>query len=419
MHKVVVTGLGVVNALGNHHQDFWHNLIQGKNGIRPWQCPGVDDFPVKYASWVDLDQLPVAAALRQIWQKPMERRSRFGLVAAHQALQDANITQYDGLGVLTGSGVPEHDFEDTLLALKDGAIDLAHWFEQRDKINPQAGYTQPNDALATLIAQHYGCTGPTSNLSTACAGASQAIGIGFQMIRRGEASQMLVGGADSVLNMATMVGLHLLGAPSTTGIYGDALCRPFDRNRSGFVAAEGAGFVVLESEASALARGATIYAELSGYGSSLDAHLVTAPHPEGSGAILAMQRALQDAQLAPNAIQYINAHGTSTGLNDPIETKAIKQVFADQQHYQQLAVSSNKSQFGHLIAAAGAPELIATALTVRHGIIPPTLNLQNPDPECDLDYVPNQARPCAVQAALSNSFGFGGLNSALVVSRYE
>ncbi len=230
---------------------------------------------------------------------------------------------------------------------------------------------------------------------------------------------MLVGGADSVLNLPTMVGLLLLGAPSIASQHGANLCRPFDRSRSGFVAAEGGAMLLLESEASARARGATIYAEIGGFGSALDAYRITAPHPEGKGAALAMRRALDDAQLAADCIGHINAHGTSTPLNDPAETLAIKQVFGQDDHHRQLAVSANKSMLGHLIAAAGAPECIATILAVQQGLVPPTLNLQEADEACDLDYVAgDRARPMALQAAMCNSFGFGGLNAAIVVKAH-
>jgi 3-oxoacyl-[acyl-carrier-protein] synthase II len=298
----------------------------------------------------------------------------------------------------------------------DEGPDWRTFFRNRNARNPN--FRRPNDHLAVLVARQNGCGGPVINVSSACAGAAQAIGMGFRMVRRGEIDCMLVGGADSVLNLPTMIGLHLLGAPSTSQLHGDRLSRPFDRQRSGLVAGEGAGMVLLESEAHARARGATIYGEVVGYGSSLDAYGVTAPHPDGAGAVLAMSKALDDAGIAPQAIDCINAHGTSTILNDPIETKAIKRVFADAKHYRRIPVTANKSMFGHLIAAAGAPEFIATTLTVKFGVIPPTLNLDNPDPACDLDYVPHIARIRTVEYALSNSFGFGGLNAALVVKRH-
>jgi 3-oxoacyl-[acyl-carrier-protein] synthase II len=290
---------------------------------------------------------------------------------------------------------------------------------RRDQLRCDRALRQTSDALAVALARRIGASAGAMNLTTACAAAAQAIGTAFRMVRRGELDLAIAGGADSVLNLPTMLGLHLLGAPSVDTRFGDRLCRPFDADRSGLVAGEGAGMVVLESLSSAQARGATIYGEVLGFGTSLDAYQVTAPHPQGEGAATAMNRALADARLTPNAISHINAHGTSTPLNDPSETLAIKRVFAAGEHWRSLTVSANKSAFGHLIAAAGGPEFIATVLTVRHGMAPPTLNLERPDPACDLDYVPGIARRAPVTAALSNSFGFGGLNAVLAIGAWH
>ncbi|CPW30859.1 3-oxoacyl-ACP synthase [Mycobacteroides abscessus] len=239
------------------------------------------------------------------------------------------------------------------------------------------------------------------------------------MIRRGETDAVIAGGAVSPLNLPIMTSLYLLGAPSTSKLYGDRLCRAFDRDRSGMVTAEGAAMVLLESESSALARGAYVYGEVAGFGSSLDAYQVTAPHPQGGGSVLAMQRALADAGVAPSEVGYVSAHGTSTPLSDAAETAAIKEVFRTGEHYRSLMVSSIKTMLGHMLAAAGAQQLISTVLSLRDGIIPPTLNLENPDPACDLDYVPGQARKADIEVAINNSLGFGGLNAALVVRRYD
>lgn len=239
------------------------------------------------------------------------------------------------------------------------------------------------------------------------------------MIRRGEVEIALAGGADSVLNLDTMGALYLLGAASSEQRWGKDLCRPFDRDRSGLVAGEGGGFIVLETLERALARGAKPYAEIIGFGSSLDAYKVTAPDPQGRGAAFAMQAALRDAGVEPEQVDMINAHGTSTPLNDATETLAIKNVFSRGDHYQQLAVSANKSQFGHLIAAAGAPEMMLTALACRDDRITPTVNLHHPDNGCDLQYCAQQTVSRRVDLALSNSFGFGGLNTSLVVRKYR
>lgn len=420
--RVVVTGLGVVCGLGFDWHTVWLALVEGRSAIRRWQLPGVEDFPVRYAAAVDDQAFSSRFGHLPCLRLPMERRVRFGLAAAEEAFADAGLDDVQALkatGVAIGSGVPERHPGDMLLAVTHNGASWDELYRRRKQLSPDSGFFCSNDALATKIAAQYALTGSVQNLSTACAGAAHAIGLAFRMIRRGEADIMLAGGADSVLNLPTMVGLHLLGAPATTERFGDKLCRPFDRDRSGLVAAEGAGMVVLESEHSALSRGATIYAEVVGFGSSLDAYRITAPDPEGKGAALAMQRALSDAAIEPTRVASINAHGTSTLLNDPAESRAIKAVFAPHNHYRRLAISANKSMLGHLIAAAGAPEFIATVLSLRDGIVPPTLNLEHPDSACDLDYVPDTARRLDVPVALTNSFGFGGLNATLAVCRYD
>lgn len=417
--RVVVTGLGIVGSFGFEWQEFWSALVSNQSAIVPWQPENIEDFPVRYAAPVNTAKFAACFATQLATQPPMERRSQFGLMAAYQAMKDAGLYGATdlSLGVAVGSGVPEHYVPNMLLAMDVTGPSWQTLYAQRDQLNP--ALRNGNDQLAALIARSHNATGPVQNFSTACAGAAHAIGSSFRMIRNGEVSCMIAGGADSVLNVMTMVGLNLLGAPSTSDDYGDKLCRPFDESRSGFVAAEGGAFVVLENLVHAQARGAHIYGEVVGFGSSMDAYRVTAPHPEGKGAALAMQKALVDADLDACAINYINAHGTSTPLNDTAETLAIKTVFAEEVHYQKLAISATKSQIGHWIAAAGAPEFIATLLAIRHGVVPPTLNLENPDPLCDLDYVPQKARAMKVNAALSNSFGFGGLNTSLAIKPFE
>lgn len=419
-NRVFVTGLGVITSLGLDWPTFWDALLSGRSGIRRWTPEGYADFPVKFASSVDMDALVEHCAGEGIFDEPMERRAAFGVAAARKALRDAHLEPgaecLRTAAVLVGSGVPERDPNDMLLALGTGGPSWDHLIRNRARRNPSL--RQNNDALADLIGRQNGCRGPLMNVSTACAGAAQAIGLGMRMIRRGEVDRVLAGGADSVLNLVTMTGLLLLGAPSLAEHLGYRLSRPFDRDRNGFVAAEGAGMVLLESEASATARGVIPYAEVAGFGCSADAHRVTAPHPEGRGAAEAMRRALEDGRVAPHRVVCINAHGTSTPLNDPIETAAIKAVFAADEHYRQLAVTANKSQLGHLIAASGGPEFIATVLTVRDGRIPPTINLANPDPLCDLDYVSEGMREQSVDYALSSSFGFGGFNVSLLVKRH-
>ncbi|WP_216819954.1 beta-ketoacyl synthase [Zoogloea sp. LCSB751] len=420
--RVVVTGLGAVTGLGMGWKSLWSGLCNGHSAIRPWRPDGVDDFPVKYAAPVDMADLAQRYGQAAWWEAPMEKRTRFGLAAALEALADAGLVPAElplRSGIAMGSGVPERDPADMHLALGPNGPDWRLLHQRAAELNPNSGLLNSNDHLSMSLAQVLGINGPNLNFSTACAGATHAIGHGMRMIRRGECDLMIVGGADSVLNLPTMIGLHLLGAPSTAERFGDRLCRPFDRDRSGFVAAEGAGVLILEREAHAQRRGAQIYAEIAGFGSGMDAYRISAPHPEGLGARLAMQRALRDARLDPADVGHINAHGTSTPLNDPAETLAISTTFANGDHYRRLSVTANKSMLGHLIAAAGAPECIATVLSVADGIVPPTLNLENPDPSCYLDYVPGSARRQALRAALSNSFGFGGLNAVIAVKAYD
>ena len=417
--RVVVTGLGVVCGLGDTWQAVWRRMLAGESAVRPWQPEGFSDFPVRYAAPVDRTAFEQRhGALPQL-QEPMELRARFGLVAAQQAMADAGLHGWPvGLrtGVAVGSGTPERDTADMLLALGPGGPSWQRLYEQRHGLNPNL--RDGNDHLAASIARHHGCQGPVLNFSTACAGAAHAVGTGLRLIRRGEADCMLVGGADSTLNFYSMLALHLLGAPSVDEQHGARLCRPFDLERSGLVAGEGAGMLVLEAEDHARRRGAAVHAEVCGFGSSMDAYRITAPHPEGRGAAQAMARALADAGLQPEDIDHINAHGTSTLLNDATETQAIKQVFARGEHFRRLAVNATKSQIGHLITAAGAPECLATVLALKTGWVPPTLNLEQPDPACDLDHVPHHARRLRLRAALSNSFGFGGLNAAIAFRRY-
>lgn len=423
--RIVITGMGAVTGFGFEWQTLWEKMLGAEHCVRPWQPDGVEDgtFAVRYAAAVDMSLLPEALRDHPAWTVALEKRSRFGWVAATQAVNDSRLApeQLREAAVLCASGAPQHMLADMLLTqAADGrAPGWQHLMPRAGQVNTDGSLRQSNDRLARVIADNLGCEGPVINISSACAGASQAIGNAFQMIRRGEVSVAIAGGADSVLNLDTMAALYLLGAASSEQRWGDDLCRPFDRDRSGLIAGEGGGFVVLESLEHALARGATPYAEVLGFGSSLDAYKVTAPQPEGRGAALAMQAALDDAGLRAQQIDLINAHGTSTPLNDVAETLAIKTVFAEHKHYRSLAVSANKSQFGHLIAAAGAPECMVTALACLNDLVTPTVNLHEVDEQCDLDYCAGQAVSRRVDFALSNSFGFGGLNTSLALGKYR
>lgn len=423
--RIVITGMGAVTGFGFEWQTLWEKMLGAEHCVRPWQPDDVDDgtFAVRYAAPVDMRLMPEKLQDHPAWTLPLEKRSRFGWVAATQAVSDSGLQpeQLRGAAVLCASGAPQHMLADMLLteSPQGGVPGWQHLMSRSAQVSAEGSLRQSNDRLARVIADDLRCEGPVINISSACAGASQAIGNAFQMIRRGEVSVALAGGADSVLNLDTMAALYLLGAASGEQRWGADLCRPFDRDRSGLIAGEGGGFVVLESLEHALARGATPYAEVLGFGSSLDAYKVTAPQPQGRGAALAMQAALDDAGLCAQQIDLINAHGTSTPLNDVAETLAIKSVFAEQQHYRALAVSANKSQFGHLIAAAGAPECIVTALACLNDQITPTVNRHTADEQCDLDYCPGQAVSRRVDYALSNSFGFGGLNTSLALGKYR
>lgn len=424
--RIVVTGMGAVTGFGFEWQSMWEKMLRGEHCIRPWQPEGVKDgaFPVRYAAPVDSGLLPGYLQGHPAWQMALEKRSQFGWVAASQAVTDSglDLAQLREAAVLCASGAPAHSLQDMLLTFSGEPNDTPAWrhlMARVDQVSPTGSLYQSNDRLARVIADGIGCEGPVINISSACAGASQAIGNAFQMIRRGEVEVAIAGGADAVLSLDTMTALYLLGAASSEQRWGTELCRPFDRHRSGLIAGEGGGFVVLETLERALARGVIPYAEVLGFGSSLDGYKVTAPDPQGRGAALAMQTALHDAGIAPQQVDLINAHGTSTPLNDAAETLAIKTVFAEREHYRRLAISANKSQFGHLIAAAGAPEFIVTALACRHDRITPTINLHDADELCDLDYCAHQAVNRRVNVALSNSFGFGGLNTSLVLGKYR
>ncbi|MBU1621193.1 MAG: beta-ketoacyl-[acyl-carrier-protein] synthase family protein [Gammaproteobacteria bacterium] len=418
--KVVITGLGVVSPYGVGVPPFWSAVKKGQGAISNWQPEGVSNYPVRYAAAIAIEPLQQQFPGYFPADYSVERRSVFGLIAAENAIADAGLTRQNAArwGVSVCSGVPEAD-DQTLAALvsvnsPQAALVLLQ--QRHQLVNKMGGFRCGNDLLATAIASQYELEGPVLNISGACAGATQAIGLAYKAIQRGEADLMLAGGGDSVLNIRTNSALVSLGACSTSQRFGNNLCRPFDQDRSGLVAGEGAAMLVLESEQHAKARGATIYAELVGYGSSLDAYKVTAPHPEGTGAVAAMQAAIADAGLEPYQIGHINAHGTSTPLNDVVESKAIEQVFGAATS--DLWISATKSVIGHWIAAAGAPEAIATILALKEKCVPPTINLCNADPDCRLRYARTLTENFPHQFALSNSFGFGGINASLIFGVY-
>lgn len=421
--RVVVTGLGLATSLGLEVHENWGKLLAGISGIDELRLPGSKACAIRAASqireadWERMQhEFPNYACARG------DRALLTALWAAGSALKDAALEHAPEIqrqgGVFAAAGLGKIGLEALHQQLQGtDAFPLAGSSEEtleavRASLNRYRTYR-----LGAILAATFGLGGTHLTVTSACASAAQAIGLAYRRIRRGDAELMLCGGGDSMIDPIGLVFFLLLTAASTSREDPRTVCRPFDQKRSGLVVGEGAGFVVLEDLASALARKATIHAEVVGYASSLDAFQVTAPHPEGRGAADCMRTALQDAGLKAGDIDYINAHGTATRLNDVAETLAIKAVFGE--HAPQLAISSSKSMIGHLMAACGGPELVYTVLTVKNNEIHPTINLHNPDPYCDLDFVPNRKRTKIVRAALSNSFGFGGQNATLVVKKYR
>lgn len=420
--KVVITGLGLATSLGLEVEDNWRKALSGVSGISRIDLPCTEKSPVQAVGQVkagDWEQIcrefPVEA------ETEGERRTLFALWAAGKALADAvlepNTENRNRFGVALASGLGVNRLEDIHGWVdRSGKFDSARFALEYKQVHRESLIRNNANRAAALISGKFGLNGVNATITTACASATQALGTAYRAIRRGEADLILAGGADSMLNPVGLIFFVLLGSAAVSRLQPELLCRPFDRKRSGLVMGEGAGIAVLEDESHALNRGAEIYGEVAGYASSMDAYRLTAPHPEGKGAGESMKQALADAGLAPDEIDYINAHGTSTKLNDMAETLAIRRVFGERAD--DIAVSSSKSLIGHLLAASGGPEFVFTALSVARDEIHPTINLTNPDPKCDLDYVPNVKRSKVVRAALSNSFGFGGQNATIILRKY-
>jgi nodulation protein E len=408
MRRVAITGLGAVSALGVGVPALWQGLLEGRSGVRRITIAPTDQLRSPIAAEVpDFDPTRwIAESKRTL----LDRFAQFALVAAAEAVADAGLPLDDEAreraGVSLGTGIGGAISEDDAYArmYREGARGVHPFTIPRLMYN----------AATAHVSMEFGLQGPALCFSTACASATHAIGEAAQIIRSGRADVMLAGGADSPLSFGVLKAWEAMRilAPEPPGGPGRA-CRPFSRDRQGVVLGEGAAILVLEDRDRAVARGARIYAELVGYGATADAGHIT--QPGVASPARAIRIALADAGLAPEAIGYVNAHGTGTPLNDSTETRILKEVFGA--HARQLAVSSTKSMHGHAMGASGAIELVATTLALHHGVLPPTINYTEPDPECDLDYVPNQARECAVTAAVSNSFAFGGLNAVLVVTR--
>jgi len=409
--RVVVTGMGILSSLGLNVATTWEGLITGKSGIDYITLFDPEHFETKFAG--EVKGFEATDYINRKDARRMDRFTQLAVVASLQAVEQAglkiNSNNQDSIGIIIGSGIGGLTtlFEQTKLLLEKGP----------DRVSPFLVPMMISDMAAAQTSIALGIKGPNLCTTSACSSGSDAIGAAYELIKQGEIQAMLAGGSESVINPIGIAAFNALKAISTRNSEPQLASRPFDAERDGFVISEGAGILVLENLTHAQKRGATILAEIIAYGASADAYHITQPDQNGEGAARAMQIALNKAGLKITEVDYINAHGTSTPLNDKVETMAIKTVFGDNAY--KIPISSTKSMIGHLIGGAGAVEAAICIMVIQHGIIPPTINLTHPDPECDLDYVPNVARRAKVTTALSNSFGFGGHNSVLVFRQYS
>jgi nodulation protein E len=398
MRRVAITGIGIVSALGHNVAEFWAHLARGESGIGPIQradCSGL-----KFRNGAEVKNFDPAAHFDASKLALMDRFAQFAVISAREAIRDSGI-EWDAdsrrrTAVVAGSSIGGQTTQDEQF--------FQVYRKSRDRVHP---FTIPRimaNAGASHISMEFGLTGPAFTISTACSSANHAIGNAFWMVRSGQADVAITGGSEAPFSYGMLKGWESLRVVSPD------TCRPFSKNRSGMILGEGGATLILEELSRAKARGAKIYGEMVGFGMSSDAYHIMAPSSDGAAD--AMTRAIEDADIASNAIGYINAHGTATPANDSTETRAIRKVVSAR--VEQVAISSTKSMHGHALGAAGAIEAVATVLALKHQLIPPTANYQQPDPDCDLDYVPNTARPASVEYALSNSFAFGGLNAVLV-----
>lgn len=410
--RVVITGLGTINAIGHTVDDYWDGLISGKSGVR--QISGFDpgDLPCKIAGEV-LDFNPLDYMEHKVARRA-SRSTQFAVAASRQALEDADLDypmdNPERVGVMIGTAVAgvDHILEANQVFLKKGY----------SRMKPYQVPSGIPNIPAFQVAREFRCLGPNNTTTTACAAGTQAVGEGAELIRRGAADVVISAGAEAIVVPLVMGTFSVIRAlPFNYNDHPEKASRPFNIDREGFVLSEGSAALILESLDHALDRGARIYAEVIGHSSSSDAYDIVAMNPDGSGAVRAMRWALQDAGIDTNDVDYINAHGTSTPLNDKTETLAIKSLFGEEAY--NIPISSTKSMMGHAMGASGALEAIACTLAVYHDTIPPTINYENPDPECDLFYVPNEALPAKVDIALSNSFGLGGQNACLLLKSYN
>ncbi|MCL1700406.1 beta-ketoacyl-ACP synthase II [Lysinibacillus sp. Bpr_S20] len=411
MERVVITGMGVVSPIGNNIKTFWNNLINGKSGISLIDTFDITNHKSKIAGIIrdfDADEI-----LGKIEARRLDRFSQFALAAADQAWKDSKLDldsiDSERLGVYVGSGIGGIE---TLIE----NIDTLRQKGPR-RVSPALVPAMISNAAAAQISIKWNAMGPSMSPVSACAIGNTAIGEAFRLIRSGEVDVVFAGGTEAAVTDLSIASFGNATALSTRNNDPTKASRPFDKNRDGFVMSEGAGILILESLSHALRREAKIYAEVIGYGASSDAHHMVATHPKGKGAQLAMRLALKNANIAPEEVDVISAHATSTQVGDISETLAIKQLFGKQAY--QIPVTANKSMFGHMLGAAGGVEAIALAMSIKEGIVPPTINLENPDPLCDLDYVPSVARKVKINTGLSNSFGFGGHNATIVLKKYE
>jgi 3-oxoacyl-[acyl-carrier-protein] synthase II len=419
--RVVITGMGMVNPMGHEVDSVWNGLLKGESGVARTTIFDTYKFPTQISAEVKNWDVSEVGEKLEDW-KHAGRHTKFAIGAGIKAVRDSGLldSNYDPtrFGVYLGAGEGQQDFPLFMQMMSESLegekLNLRKFAEiGLERLHPLGELEQEPNMPAGHLASMFNAQGPNANCLTACAASSQAVGEAVEMIRRGDADVMLSGGTHSMIHPFGVTGFNLLTTLSQRNDEPTLASRPFDRDRDGFVLGEGSSMVLLEEYEHAKKRGAKIYAELLGYGTTADAYRITDTHPEGRGAIACMKMALNDASLNADQIDYINAHGTSTDVNDKVETLAIKQVFGERAY--KIPVSSTKSMMGHLIAAAGATELIISILSMRNGALPPTINYTTPDPNCDLDYVPNTARDKKVRYALSNSFGFGGQNICLIV----
>lgn len=408
--RVVITGAGVVSSLGMGAEQFWDAIKEGKNGISEVTRIDVSNLSTKVAA--EIKEFDASQYIDKKEARRMDRYNQFAMVAAKMAVENSKLDleslDLDKCGVIVGSGIGG------LETLED---------QHSVMLNKGPGRVSPffipmmiSNMAAGRIAIEYGFRGFNECVVTACATGNNAIGDAFKVIERGDADVMITGGAEACITIMSFAGFCSMGAMSKNPDPNTA-CRPFDKDRDGFIPGEGSAILIVEELEHALKRGANIIAEIVGYGCTCDAYHITAPHPDGDGGVKSMNMAIKDAGIKPEQVGYVNAHGTSTPLNDPTEVNIVKRVFGD--HAKNLAMSSTKSMTGHLLGAAGAIEAVATAMALKEGFLPPTINVQNQDPECDIDCVPNVGRKADIKYALSNSLGFGGHNATLCLKKYE